>query len=294
MSAVQPLPAPQASSPSLWQLAARRFARNRAAMASVVVLLLIGLASILVPMFWPHGIEDASWEYIMAPPSLNHWHWFGTDANGRDLLVRVFYGGRVSLAIGLMTTMVALLIGVSYGSIAGFVGGRVDGLMMRIVDVLYSLPLLFFIIILVTVFGRNIFLVFIAIGAVEWLTMARIVRGQTLSIRHKEFVESAVAIGMSKPMILRRYIVPNVLGPVVVYVTLLIPTNILVESYLSFIGLGVQEPLTSWGLLISQGAGAIDSAPWLLLFPAGFLALTMFAFNFIGDGLRDALDPQGR
>lgn len=294
MSAAQPLPAANASSPSLWRLAGRRFARNRAAMASVVVLLLIGLASVLVPMFWPHGIEDASWEYIMAPPSLDNWHWFGTDANGRDLLVRVFYGGRVSLAIGLMTTLVALLIGVSYGSIAGFVGGRVDGVMMRIVDVLYSLPLLFFIIILVTVFGRNIFLVFIAIGAVEWLTMARIVRGQTLSIRHKEFVESAVAIGMPKPMILRRYIVPNVLGPVVVYVTLLIPTNILVESYLSFIGLGVQEPLTSWGLLISQGAGAIDSAPWLLLFPAGFLAVTMFAFNFIGDGLRDALDPQGR
>jgi oligopeptide transport system permease protein len=279
---------------SLWRQAARRFRRNRAAMASIVMLVLIALSSILVPMFWPHGIEDASWESIMAPPSMADWHWFGTDANGRDLLVRTFYGGRISLTIGLLTTVVALVIGVTYGAVAGFVGGRTDGFMMRFVDVLYSLPLIFFIIILVTVFGRNIFLVFVAIGAVEWLTMSRIVRGQTLTIKAKEYVESAVAIGLSQGAILRRYIIPNVLGPVIVYVTLLIPTNIIVESYLSFLGLGVQEPLTSWGLLISQGAGQLDSAPWLIFFPATFLAVTMFCFNFIGDGLRDALDPRDR
>ncbi len=279
---------------SLWRQAAARFKRNRAAMGSIYVLVFIALTAIIIPIVWPHGIEDASWEKILAPPSFDDFHWFGTDANGRDLFVRVFYGGRISLSIGLLTTLVALVIGVSYGAIAGFFGGRLDGFMMRIVDVLYSLPLLFFIIILVTVFGRNIFLVFIAIGAVEWLTMSRIVRGQTLTVKSKEYVDSAVAIGMSKGAILRRYIIPNVLGPVIVYVTLLIPTNIVVESYLSFIGLGVQEPLTSWGLLISQGSGQIDNAPWLLFFPATMLAITMFCFNFIGDGLRDALDPQGR
>ncbi|MEO7386044.1 MAG: ABC transporter permease subunit, partial [Gammaproteobacteria bacterium] len=171
---------------SLWRQASRRFVRNRAAMGSVVILAIIALTAILVPVFWPHGIEDASWESIMAPPSLADWHWFGTDANGRDLLVRTFYGGRISLTIGLLTTVVALVIGVTYGAVAGFVGGRTDGLMMRFVDVLYSLPLIFFIIILVTIFGRNIFLVFIAIGAVEWLTMARIVRGQTLTVKTRE------------------------------------------------------------------------------------------------------------
>lgn len=279
---------------SLWRQAGRRFRRNRAAMGSIGVLLVIALTSVLVPAFWPHAVEDASWENILLPPSFENWHWFGTDANGRDQFVRVFYGGRISLTIGLMTTLVALGIGVGYGAVAGFAGGRTDGFMMRIVDILYSLPLLFFIIILVTVFGRNIFLIFVAIGAVEWLTLSRIVRGQTLSVKAREYVESAVAIGLSKPAILRRYIIPNVVGPVVVYVTLLIPTNILIESYLSFIGLGVQEPLTSWGLLISQAVGQLDTAPWLILFPATFLAITMFCFNFIGDGLRDALDPSHR
>ncbi len=279
---------------SLWRQAARRFRRNRAAMGSIYVLVLIGVTSILIPALWPHGIEDANWESILSPPTLSNWHWFGTDANGRDLFVRVFYGGRVSLTIGLLTTLVALSIGVVYGSLAGFTGGRTDNLMMRFVDVLYSMPLLFFIIILVTVFGRNIYLVFVAIGCIEWLTMSRIVRGQTLAVKTREYVESAVAIGLTRGAILRRYIIPNVLGPVVVYVTLLIPTNIVVESYLSFIGLGVQEPLTSWGLLISQGAGQLDTAPWLIFFPATFLAVTMFCFNFIGDGLRDALDPSNR
>ena len=286
--------ATQAVGISVWRQAAWRFQRNKAAMGSVFVLILIGLSSVLVPLVWPHGIEDASWENILSPPGFNNWHWFGTDANGRDLLVRTFYGGRISLTIGLMTTSVALLIGVTYGAVAGFSGGRTDGIMMRLVDVLYSLPLLFFIIILVTVFGRNIYLVFLAIGAVEWLTMSRIVRGQTLSVREKEFIEAATAMGMPKRRILIRHILPNVVGPVIVYVTLLIPTNIIIESYLSFLGLGVQEPMTSWGLLISQGAGQLETAPWLIFFPATFLALTMFCFNFIGDGLRDALDPGNR
>ena len=279
---------------SLWRQAARRFRRNRAAMGSIGVLAMVGLSSLLIPAFWPHAVEQASWESILLPPGLESWHWFGTDANGRDQFARVFYGGRISLTIGLMTTLVALGIGVGYGAIAGFAGGRTDGFMMRFVDILYSLPLLFFIIILVTVFGRNIFLIFVAIGAVEWLTLARIVRGQTLSVKTREYVESAIAIGLSKPAILRRYIIPNVIGPVIVYVTLLIPTNIIIESYLSFLGLGVQEPLTSWGLLISQAVGQLDTAPWLILFPASFLAITMFCFNFIGDGLRDALDPTHR
>ena len=286
--------ASQAAGISVWRQAAWRFRRNRAAMGSIFVLIFIGAASVLVPLVWPHGIEDASWESILVPPGFNNWHWFGTDSNGRDLLVRTFYGGRISLTIGLMTTSVALVIGVTYGAVAGFSGGRTDGIMMRLVDVLYSLPLLFFIIILVTVFGRNIYLVFLAIGAVEWLTMSRIVRGQTLSVREKEFIEAATAMGMPRRRILVRHILPNVVGPVIVYVTLLIPTNIIIESYLSFLGLGVQEPMTSWGLLISQGAGQLETAPWLIFFPATFLAVTMFCFNFIGDGLRDALDPGNR
>ena len=281
-------------SASMWRQAGRRFAANRVAMASLVTLGLIALACLFAPLLSPHALEDTYWEYILVPPSLENSHWFGTDANGRDLFVRVFHGGRISLAIGLLTTLVALTIGLAYGATAGFVGGKTDGVMMRAVDVLYSLPLLFFIIILVTVFGRNIWLIFLSIGALEWLTMSRIVRGQTLSVRRKEYVESAYAIGLPAGAILRRYIVPNVIGPVIVYVTLLIPTNIVVESYLSFLGLGVQEPLTSWGLLISQGAEELQVAPWLLLFPATLLSLTMFCFNFIGDGLRDALDSAQR
>ncbi len=281
-------------SASMWRQAGRRFAANRVAMASLFTLGLIALACLFAPLLSPHTLEDTYWEYILVPPSLENSHWFGTDANGRDLFVRVFHGGRISLAIGVLTTLVALTIGLAYGATAGFVGGKTDGVMMRAVDVLYSLPLLFFIIILVTVFGRNIWLIFLSIGALEWLTMSRIVRGQTLSVRRKEYVESAYAIGLPAGAILRRYIVPNVIGPVIVYVTLLIPTNIVVESYLSFLGLGVQEPLTSWGLLISQGAEELQVAPWLLLFPATLLSLTMFCFNFIGDGLRDALDAAQR
>jgi oligopeptide transport system permease protein len=219
---------------------------------------------------------------------------FGTDGNGRDLLTRTLIAGRVSLAIGLLATFVAIAIGVAYGAVAGFVGGRIDLLMMRVVDVLYSLPFIFFVIMLVVFFGRNFVLMFLAVGAVEWLDMARIVRGQTLSLKRREFVQAAEVLGVPSSGILKRHIIPNTLGPVVVYTTLLVPKVILLESFLSFLGLGVQEPMTSWGVLISDGARNIQGASYLLIFPAIFLTATLFALNFIGDGLRDALDPRDR
>jgi oligopeptide transport system permease protein len=219
---------------------------------------------------------------------------FGTDANGRDLLTRTLVAGRVSLAIGLLATAVAIVIGVLYGTLAGYLGGRVDLVMMRFVDILYSLPFIFFVIMLVVFFGRNFVLMFIAVGAVEWLDMARIVRGQTLSIKRQEYVQAAEALGVTTGGILRRHVIPNTLGPVIVYVTLLVPKVILLESFLSFLGLGVQEPMTSWGVLISDGAKNIQGATGMLVFPALFLVSTLFALNFIGDGLRDALDPKDR
>ena len=279
---------------SLWQDALGRFKSNKAAMGGVIVLCLIGFMSVVGPMMSPYRLEDLSWEAISIAPTMDNSHWLGTDDTGRDMWVLTWMGARVSLTIGIMTTIIALLIGVAYGATAGYVGGRTDNFMMRFVDVLYALPLLFFIIILVTVFGRNIYLVFVAIGCVEWLTMARIVRGQTLSIKRKEYIEAALASGVKTGTVIRRHVIPNVIGPVIVYVTLLVPTNILVESYLSFLGLGVQEPLTSWGVLISRGANSLETAPWLLIIPAISLAITMFCFNFIGDGLRDALDPKDR
>ena len=277
---------------SLARAALARFAANRAAMAGVALLLLITVFAFVAPLLSPHDMEANDWERIQIAPTLEQAHWFGTDANGRDLFVRVAAGARVSLAIGLITTLVSVLIGVFYGAVAGYAGGRTDQVMMRVVDVLYALPLFFAIIILVTVFGRNIFLVFLAIGAVEWLTIARIVRGQTLAAKQTEYGEAARSLGAPARRIVLRHIVPNVVGPVIVFSTLLVPVVILVESFLSFLGLGVQEPQTSWGLLISQGTASLDSAPWLLVIPASFLAATMFAFNFIGDGLRDALDPK--
>ena len=223
-----------------------------------------------------------------------HYFLFGTDANGRDLLTRTLIAGRISLMIGLLATAVALIIGVTYGAVAGYFGGRVDAVMMRLVDILYSLPFMFFVILLVVFFGRSIVLMFIAVGAVEWLDMARIVRGQTLSIKQQEYVQAAHALGVDNRGILRRHIVPNTLGPVAVFMTLLVPKVILLESFLSFLGLGVQEPMTSWGVLIAEGARNIQGAPWMLVYPSIFLAATLFCLNFIGDGLRDALDPKDR
>ncbi|MGL6211201.1 MAG: ABC transporter permease subunit [Paracoccaceae bacterium] len=219
---------------------------------------------------------------------------FGTDNTGRDLLTRTLIAGQVSLAIGLLAGLVAVAIGVAYGAVAGFVGGKADEAMMRIVDILYSLPFIFFVIMLVVFFGRNFVLMFIAVGAVMWLDMARIVRGQTLSLRRQEFVQAAEALGVGRLGILIRHIVPNLLGPVVIYMTLLVPQVIILESFLSYLGLGVQEPMSSWGVLISQGSKNMPGANWLLFFPAFFLISTLFALNFIGDGLRDALDPKDR
>lgn len=219
---------------------------------------------------------------------------FGTDSTGRDLLTRTLIAGRVSLVIGLLATVVALLIGVTYGAVSGYLGGRTDAVMMRIVDILYSLPFIFFVILLVVFFGRNFVLMFIAVGAVEWLDMARIVRGQTLSLKRQEFVQAAEAMGSTGLGILKRHIIPNTLGPVAIYMTLLVPKVILLESFLSFLGLGVQEPMSSWGVLISEGARNIQGATWMLIFPSIFLTSTLFCLNFIGDGLRDALDPKDR
>lgn len=260
----------------------------------MIIMALIAGLTIFAPMLSPHPIDEIYWDRIQVPPDFANAHWFGTDGNGRDLFVRTFHGGRISLMVGLLATLVSLVIGVTYGAIAGYVGGRTDDLMMRIVDVIYALPFMFFVIILMVVFGRNIFLIFVAIGAVGWLTMARIVRGQTLSLKNREFVMAARATGATDALIIRHHIIPNLLGPVIVYMTLTIPEVILIESLLSFLGLGVQEPLTSWGVLISEGAETMESAPWMLIFPSIFLALTLFCFNFIGDGLRDALDPRDR
>lgn len=275
---------------SPWRDAGVRLARNRAAVVAAVVLAAIAAACTLVPAFapWPHDAVD--WSAIQAPPSVQHW--FGTDGNGRDLFARIFQGGRISLTLGLAATFVAVLIGVAWGATAGYIGGAVDGLMMRAVDVLYALPFMFFVILLMVFFGRDIVLMFVALGAVSWLDMARIVRGQTLTLKRREFVRAAHAMGVRPIAVVARHIVPNLLGPVAVFATLTVPRVILFESLLSFLGLGVQEPMTSWGVLISEGARAMESAPWLLLFPATFLAATLFALNFIGDGLRDALDPR--
>ena len=279
---------------SLWDDARTRLLRNKAAVASLILLGVLVLLALVGPLIWVHDSTFIYRDKVQIAPTLTDLHIFGTDAQGRDLFARVLVGLRMSLMVGVVATFVSLLIGVTWGAIAGFVGGKLDQLMMRVVDILYSLPFIFFVIILMVVFGRNIILIFVAIGAVEWLTMARIVRGQTIALKSMEFVEAAHAAGVSQGAIIRRHIVPNVLGPVVVYVTLTIPVVILAESFLSFLGLGVQEPLTSLGNLISNGARDMEIAPWTLIFPALTKMLTLFCFNFIGDGLRDAIDPKDR
>jgi oligopeptide transport system permease protein len=279
---------------SLWSDARRRLFANRAAVTSLVLLAVIAALALFAPWIAPHPFDKIYWDRVTSPPDVAAGFFFGTDANGRDLFARTLYGGRVSLMVGVVATLVSVVIGVTWGAVAGYLGGRVDMVMMRIVDVLYSLPFLFFVILLMVYFGRHIVLIFAALGAVEWLTMARIVRGQTLSLKRREFIEAARASGTPTAAIIRRHIVPNTLGPVAVYVTLTIPHVMLVESFISFLGLGVQEPMTSWGVLISEGAQQIETAPWMLVFPASFLAVTLFCFNFVGDGLRDALDPHER
>ncbi|MGL4000627.1 oligopeptide ABC transporter permease OppC [Pantoea eucalypti] len=279
---------------SLWQDARRRFIHNRAALISLLVLLVITLFVIFAPMLAHFNYDDTDWSMMSSPPDTTSGHWFGTDSSGRDILVRVAIGGRISLMVGVASALIAVIVGTLYGSIAGYLGGKTDSVMMRILEILNSFPFMFFVILLVTFFGRNILLIFAAIGMVSWLDMARIVRGQTLSLKRKEFIEAAHVGGVSTWKIVVRHIVPNVLGVVVVYASLLVPSMILFESFLSFLGLGTQEPLSSWGALLSDGANSMEVSPWLLLYPAGFLVVTLFCFNFIGDGLRDALDPKDR
>jgi len=278
---------------SLWDDAARRLLRNRAAVAGMVVLALLVAAAVVGPYLAPFSYDQINKQDVWLAP-LAGGHLLGTDALGRDLLARLLMGLRVSLAIGLVATAVSLVIGVAWGAVAGYLGGQVDEVMMRIVDVLYSLPFIFFVILLMVTFGSNIVLIFVAIGAVEWLTMSRIVRGQTLTLKHKEFVEAARAAGLTQGAIIARHIVPNLLGPVVVYVTLTIPAVILAESFLSFLGLGVQPPMASLGVLIANGAQDMEMAWWLLVFPSAAMVVTLMSFNFIGDGLRDAIDPKDR
>ncbi|MDS7594334.1 ABC transporter permease subunit [Agrobacterium tumefaciens] len=367
-------PQPVVKSRSLFQLAALRFRRNKAAMAGSVMLVLITLFSFIGPHFLSHTYDQVFSSYVSVSPSLEprpdvnnlqgvmegvasrarvelkefavegqtfaatvtsssqidprttryfdranefentkvvateddgrtlklegdvnrEYFFFGTDSNGRDMLARVMLGGQISIAVGVLASLVSLGIGVLYGATAGYIGGRVDNVMMRFVEILYSLPFVFLVVVLVVFFGRSFILIFLVIGAVEWLDMARIVRGQTLALKRREFVGAAQALGLSDWQIIRRHIIPNTIGPVVVFVTVVVPKVILLESFLSFLGLGVQAPLTSWGALISEGANNIQSAPWLLVFPAIFFVLTLFSLNFVGDGLRDALDPKDR
>ncbi|MDT8895110.1 ABC transporter permease subunit [Halomonas sp. I1] len=283
-----------AAGESLTRDAWRRLKQNRAAMVSLVMLSVITVICVFGPYVLPWGLAEVDWNAFNAPPGIENGHLLGTDANGRDLLTRTLYGGRVSLSVALVASLVSLVIGVLYGAISGYLGGRVDNVMMRFVDIMYSLPFMFLVILLMVVFGRNILLIYAAIGAVEWLDMARIVRGQTLALKQREFIEAAHALGVRDSRIVTRHLIPNAIGPVIVYVTLTVPKVILLESFLSFLGLGVQEPLTSWGVLISEGTDMMQSAPWMLLVPSVFLAATLFCLNFLGDGLRDALDPKTR
>jgi oligopeptide transport system permease protein len=273
---------------SLWRDAWLRLRKNRLAVFGGVALLFMVLFCVVGPWFSPYTYEQQDLARYAQPPGPDHW--FGTDKLGRDQLTRIMYGGRVSLGVGLAATLVSLTIGVLYGAISGLVGGKTDAVMMRLVDILYALPFTVFVILLMVYFGRDIVLLFVAIGAVEWLTMARIVRGQVQALRKQEFIEAAFALGLSRRRIILRHMIPNVLGPVAVYTTLTIPAVMLLEAFLSFLGLGVQPPMSSWGTMIKDGSEVMEEFPWLLMIPAAFFSLTLFSLNFLGDGLRDALD----
>ncbi len=275
---------------SLWSDALYRLSRNRAAMFGGCILILLIICAALAPWIAPYSYSYQNLSLGASPPSADHL--LGTDVLGRDLLSRILYGARISLLVGFVATGVALVIGVSWGIIAGYIGGRVDSIMMRIVDILYGLPFIIFIILLMVIFGRNLWLLFGAIGAVEWLTMARIVRGQVIGLKNQEFVMAAKAMGVSNISMFRRHLLPNILGPIAVYATLTIPQVMLLEGFLSFLGLGIQPPMSSWGTLIKDGVESMEEFSWLLIYPGITFTITLFALNFFGDGLRDALDPK--
>ena len=279
---------------SPWRDALQRFRRNKAAVTSLVFLVFVTALCVIGPWLLPHAYDSTDWDALKLPPSLTNSHFWGTDESGRDLLVRCLVGGRISLMVGILTTLTSIALGVVWGATAGYVGGAVDQVMMRIVDIMYAVPYLLIAILLVTVLGRDFYLVVLAITAFSWMDTARLVRGQTLSLRKMEFVEAARAMGVSTPRIVFEHIVPNLMGLVLVYATVTVPSVILTESVLSFLGLGIQEPMTSWGVLIHDGAQMLDSAAWLLILPALMLSLTLYSFNYLGDGLRDALDPKDR
>ncbi len=276
---------------SLYKDAWYRLLKNKFAVLGGSILILELILCLITPWVAPYGFETQNLELTLAKPS---WvHWFGTDNLGRDLFTRILYGGRISITVGLLASLVSVVVGVIYGAVSGFIGGKTDNILMRLVDILYALPFIFLVIILMVYFGRNILLLFLALGLTQWLTMARIVRGQVISLKHKEFIEAAKSIGVKTRFIILRHLIPNALGPVIVYLTLTVPAVILEEAFLSFLGLGVQAPMASWGTLISSGVEVMEIAPWVLFFPALMLSATLFSLNFLGDGLRDALDPKG-
>lgn len=291
---------PDVEGRSLWADARRRFFANKAAVASLVILTLVVLFALFGQYLAEWSNEEIDWSLLgnipaAGGPSFANGHYFGVDETGRDLYARVVQGTRVSLMVGLVAAVIAVVVGTAYGAVAGYVGGKTDGLMMRFVDLMMSIPYMFVLILLLVVFNRSLVMLFVGIGLISWLDMARIVRGQTLSLKNKEFVESAIATGVSTPRIILRHIVPNLLGVVIVYATLLVPNIIIFESFISFLGLGVQEPSTSWGALINMGADNLrNGTPWMLAFPLAFFIVSLFALFFLGDGLRDALDPKDR
>ncbi len=270
--------------------AAHRLRSNPGAVCALGAILCMIMLALIGPLFSPNGSEILDWTHVASRPGLQNAHWFGTDRLGRDLFARTLEGARVSMAVGLVASAVSLVVGIAYGAVAGYIGGRTDHAMMRVIETLSGLPLIFFVIFLTVIFGRSEYLLFLSIGAVGWLTMARIVRGQTLSIRRREFIEAAIASGAGTARIIAKHVIPNVIGPVIVYATLTVPQIIMFESFLSFLGLGIQEPHASLGTLIAEGAGEMEAAPWMLLVPGGFLALLLLSLNIFGDGLRDALD----